>query len=119
MSKGTSRTRRVGDLIQIELAKILQEEMPNSPFGLFTVLEVQISPDLSHAKVFMSVLNPEKARELIEVLNRNAKSLRFELTQRVKLRIAPLLKFIYDDSATRGHHISMLIDQALKEKNPK
>jgi ribosome-binding factor A len=112
--KNISRPRRVGDLIQVELAKIIQEEMAGSPFGMITVLEVMISPDLSHAKVFVSVLDSEKANELIDVLNRLSKHFRFQLARHVKLRIIPVLRFIYDDTATRGQHISSLIDKALK-----
>jgi len=114
MAKGPGRTRRVGDLIQVELADILARETHDARFALVTILEVNVSPDLAHAKVFISVLEKEKARDIVDALNKASKYLRFHLAQRIELRIVPGLRFIYDDSAAHGQHISSLIDKALK-----
>lgn len=116
MAKETSRMRRVSELIQHELAQILQREASDLGLNLLaTVTGVNVSPDFSHAKVFISVLEDDKVTEVIKKLNEAAKDLRFVLAQRIKLRIVPDLRFVYDDSTHRGAHISSLIDQALKK----
>lgn len=116
MPRRYSRTDRVQDLIQNALAEILQTKEEALHFGLITITGVKISPDFSFAKVFVSVLDEDKAKEAVAALNEVHKEIRYELAHAVKLRITPDLKFLYDDSAVRGHHISSLIDKALKNK---
>lgn len=114
--KETSRMRRVSDLIRVELAEILQKEASDARFNLITILDVTVSPDFSHARVYVSMLQDEKAKEIIAALNKAASYFRFNLAQRMDLRVMPALKFIYDDTTLRGSHITSLIDKALKEK---
>lgn len=116
MPRSYSRTLRVSDLIQTELAKILQEAAGELKLGMVTITDVEMSPDLSFAKVFISVLEDNRVKEVIDTLNEETKTLRFVLAKRVKLRIVPDLKFFYDDSLVRGSRISSLIDNALKKE---
>ncbi len=113
--KETNRTRRVADLIQAELANILLRESHGSDLSLATITEVSVSPDFSHAKIFVSVLDENNAKKVIEALNEESKNLRFLLAKRIVLRVIPDLKFVYDDTALHGQHISSLIDKALKD----
>lgn len=115
MTKGYKRTQRVADLIQTTLAEILQRDVKDLRFGMITITGVNVSHDLSFAKVFVSVLEDEKAPETIIALNNAAKYLRYALANAVELRVTPELKFIYDDSAVRGSRISSLINDALKK----
>lgn len=110
-----SRIQRIGDLVQTALAEILQREAENLRCGIVTVTGVEVAQDLSHAKVFVSVLDDEKASGTIKLLNEAAKFFRYELAHAVKLRATPELKFVYDDSTVRGSRISSLIHDALKE----
>lgn len=114
--KGTGRLQRIADLIQTELARILQREMRDLNIGMATITGVTVSPDLSHAKIFVSVLPEENAKDTVEALNDETKNLRYLLAQSVKLRITPDLRFIYDDSTLRGNRISSLINDVLKDK---
>lgn len=115
MPKSYSRIQRVADLIQTTLATILQNESAEFNLGMVTVTDVKLSADLSFAKVFVSVLDDSKAKEVLATLNEEHKHFRYLLAQEVKLRIVPDLKFIYDDSILRGQHISSLINNALKK----
>jgi ribosome-binding factor A len=115
MARRYSRTQRVSDLIQTTLASILQKESRDVS-SMVTVTEVEVSPDFSHAKVYVSVLNEEKAAATVAALNENSKHLRYSLANAIKLRVTPDLKFFYDDSTVRGSHISSLINSALKDK---
>lgn len=113
--KKYSRTQRISDLIQTALAEILQRNAKDLRFGMITVISVDVAQDLSFAKVYVSVLEDQKAAETIAALNNAAKYLRYELANAVELRATPELKFIYDDSSVRGHRISSLINDALKK----
>ncbi len=120
MPKGYARTDRVADLVQTTLADIIQHEDIAKSFGLVTIVDVKVSPDFSHARVYVSVLPEENAKQAVDELNQFTKELRYLLAQAVKLRVTPNLKFFYDDSSVRGTHISSLIDNALKKiKNEK
>ncbi len=115
MPKNYSRTQRVGDLIQTALADILQVHAKDLQCGLTTIISVKVSADMSFAKIYVSVLEDEKAVEVIATLNKAAKFLRYELANAVELRITPELRFYYDDSIVRGSRISSLINDALKK----
>jgi ribosome-binding factor A len=116
MPKNYSRIQRIADLIQTALAEILQTHAKQLRCGMTTVTDVKVSADLSFAKVYVSVLEDEKAVEIVATLNKAVKLLRYELANRVELRITPELKFFYDDSIVRGNRISSLINNILKEQ---
>ncbi|MFT7178646.1 MAG: ribosome-binding factor A [Oceanospirillaceae bacterium] len=116
MAQEYSRTQRVADQIQRELAGLIQREVKDPRVGMATVSAVEVSRDLSHAKVFVTIFNggedKEEIRESIKALNNASGFLRSQLGQRMKLRIVPTLRFHYDDSLSRGNYLSNLIDQA-------
>lgn len=111
------RTARVADLIQKSLAKILLQDMADPRFRLVTVTSVEVSRDLSYAKVYVTVLmdGEDKIKDVIRDLNSEAKSIRYNLAQDVLLRVVPELKFVFDESTAHGFHISSLIDSAVKK----
>jgi ribosome-binding factor A len=117
MKRGYNRRDRVADLIQKSLAKIILQELSDERFRLVTITGVELSRDLSYAKVFVSMLqdDPEQIKETISTLNRMAKQIRYSLAHDVKLRITPELKFAYDESTAYGFKISNLIDSAIKK----
>lgn len=116
MAQEYSRTQRVADQIQRELAALIQREVKDPRVGMATVSAVEVSRDLSHAKVFVTVLNggedQQEITESVKALNNASGFLRSQLGQRMKLRIVPTLRFHFDDSLSRGNYLSSLIDQA-------
>ena len=116
MAQEYSRTQRVADQIQRELAALIQREVKDPRVGMATVSAVEVSRDLSHAKVFVTVLNggedQQEITESVKALNNASGFLRSQLGQRMKLRIFPTLRFHFDDSLSRGNYLSNLIDQA-------
>jgi len=116
MAQEYSRTQRVADQIQRELAALIQREVKDPRVGMATVSAVEVSRDLSHAKVFVTVLNggedQQEITESLKALNNASGFLRSQLGQRMKLRIVPTLRFHFDDSLSRGNYLSNLIDQA-------
>lgn len=119
MAREFKRTDRIADQMQKELAVLIQQEVKDPRLGLMvTVSGVQVSSDLAYAKVFVTLFGrdaPAEVEEAIKVLNGAAGFLRTELSQRMKLRFMPQLKFLYDASLTRGRELSSLIDSAIKE----
>ena len=112
MPREFPRSRRVGEQIQRELAELIRDEVKDPRVGMVTVSAVEVTKDLAHAKVYITVLNGEPA-ESVEGLTRAAGFLRRELGRRMTMRSVPLLHFQYDDSVSRGNELSALIDQAI------
>lgn len=84
--------------------------------SLLTVTGVEVSSDLAHAKVFVTVLgSEEQADSTIAALNGAAPFLRSRLSSCMRLRSVPALKFVYDESVDRGMRLTRLIDSAVKE----
>jgi len=111
----TSRSARIADQIQRELAEVVRLELRDPRVGMITLTGVELSRDQSHAKVFFTVLGPASAAELaLEGLQRAAGFLRSELAHRLTTRKVPELHFEYDESVERGMRLSRLIDEAVK-----
>jgi ribosome-binding factor A len=114
MKKHAQRATRVGDQIQRELAPILREGVKDPRVGQITVTSVEVSADLSHAKVFFThFAGREHAAEAVQALQHTAGYLRRELSQRLQLYSVPQLHFVYDDSIESGMRLSQLIDDAV------
>jgi ribosome-binding factor A len=100
--------------MQRELAALLQEELKDPRLGMISVSGVEVSRDLAHARVYISVLGgKETVSETLGILNRAAGFLRHELGQRMRLRVIPQLRFLYDESLAEGARMDALIAAAL------
>ena len=110
-----NRSRRVGELIQQELARVLLRHPENPLFHRVTITMVDLAPDFSNAKVFFSLFDKNQKQEALEVLKNEAGFLRHALAKNLNLRKTPVLHFTYDESLERGMYISGLIDQAVRE----
>ncbi len=116
MPKDFSRTRRVAEQLQRELAVLIQQELTDPRVKLVTVSAVELSRDLKHAKVFITSLDDEhKHSEIVESVQHAAGFLQHELGHRVRMRTIPRLHFAYDESVQRGSDLSALIDRAIKD----
>jgi ribosome-binding factor A len=105
----TTRQNKISRLLQKELSEIFLLQTKAMPGILISVSAVRISPDMSIARVYLSVFPSEKAEEMVK--NINEKSIRFELGTRVRhqLRIIPELKFFVDDSLDYIEKIDSLL----------
>ena len=113
------RPRKGADLIQRELADLLRSEVRDPRVGLVTLTSVDVSPDLSHAKVFFTLLDKERQGETTKALQRAAGFLRSQLARRMKMYTTPELRFSYDESVERGDRLSQLIDSVVPAARPK
>jgi ribosome-binding factor A len=114
MPRDFSRTLRVAEQIQRELADLIRLELKDPRVGMVTLTDVEVTADYAHAKVFFTALgDTDQIAEAAAGLNHAAGFLRHELGQRIKLRSIPQLHFTYDESIERGMRLSQLIDQAV------
>ena len=119
MPKDFSRTRRVGEQIQREMAQLIQQEIKDPRLGLITISAVKLSKDMSHANVFFTTLDEEQSvEETLKILEGAAGFLRHELAKRMQLRIVPHIHFKYDESIAYGNDLSALINKAMGMENP-
>jgi ribosome-binding factor A len=115
MAKEYSRTQRVADYLQRELAGLIQHELRDPRVGMVSITGVNVSRDLGHAKVYFTVLgcdSSEDASDSSEALNKAAGFLRSELSRESTMRSVPQLRFYFDSSVGQGRHLEDLIKQA-------
>jgi ribosome-binding factor A len=114
--KRSGRPEKLGDLIQRELSDLLQRELRDPRVAMLTITAVDVSPDLSHAKVFFTIFEKGKLEDTLAGLKRSAGFLRSQLARRIKLYTTPELRFVYDESVERGDRLSRLIDSTREKK---
>jgi ribosome-binding factor A len=115
MAREYARTDRVGQQIQKEIAVILMREIKDPRLSMTTVSAVEVTRDLAYAKVFVTFFNDnaEEIKESLEVLTEAEGYIRSLLGKRLRARIMPHLRFIYDSSMSEGVRMSALVDQAV------
>ena len=113
--KEFSRAQRVADQVRRELADMLVREVSDPRFGAVTVSEVEVSRDLSHAKVYVSLHADSDVADTIKALNKAAGFLRHGLAERLRLRYLPDLRFVHDATLEHASRLSALIDSAIAE----
>lgn len=115
MAREFARTDRVAQEIQKEIAMIIQREVKDPRLGMVTVNAVEVTRDLAYAKIFVTffTLEGQNVDHSLEVLNDAASYIRTLLAKRIKARIMPALRFIYDKSMVEGVRMGNLVDEAI------
>jgi len=115
MAREYARTDRVGQQIQKEVALILMREIKDPRLSMTTVSAVEVTRDLAYAKVFVTFFTSEQDEidASIEVLTEAEGYIRSLLAKRLRARIMPHLRFVYDKSMVEGVRMSALVDKAL------
>lgn len=112
----TQRQLRVNNLIQQEVAAIIQHDLQDPLLGFATITGVQVTADLRHARIFVSVLGDEQQkRDTIKALVRGRRYIRALLSDRIVLRTIPELQFTLDETAERAQRIEILLRQSREE----
>jgi ribosome-binding factor A len=120
---GGKRTDRLGDQIKMEIADILIKKAKDPRVAMVTVLSVDVSPDIAHAKVYVSLpcsSSSEKSsteKETIRGLNNAAGFVRSELSRRLALKRVPDISFFVDQSVEQVSHLLTLLEQIGDEQN--
>lgn len=121
MAKEFSRTRRIGQQLQQELAVVLQRDMKDPRIGFVTVNDVDVSRDLSYAKVFVTFFEEDKevVQQKLNALITAAPYIRTLVAGRMKLRVMPEIRFVYDSSLVEGMRMSNLVSQVISSDKAK
>ena len=112
METESTRQKKVSRLVQKEIADIfLRKGKEYAPGKLISIMKVRMSPDLSFAKIFISIFPSENHDEVLKSIQEHAHKIRFELGQKVgkQLRIVPEIAFNIDDSLDYIEKIDKLL----------
>lgn len=110
------RPERLAETIKQEVANILRDEVKDPRVGFATITKVEVSADLRHAKIYVSVLGEKKEQDAsMEALQKAKGFIRAELGKRVRLRYVPEVNFILDHSIDYGTRVLKLLNK-VKEK---
>ena len=113
------RADRVAGQLRRELAKLIQQEIKDPAVGFISVSDVEVTRDLSHAKVYVTVFDSDEAPACIKALNRGCGFLRNRLGKILRMRVIPELSFLHDASVETGQHVGALIDKAVASDRKK
>ncbi|WP_413283830.1 30S ribosome-binding factor RbfA [Vibrio sp. MA40-2] len=117
MSKEFSRTQRVSQQLQKELALILQREVRDSRIGMVTISDVEVSRDLAYAKVFVTFLcvGDQTPETSLAALKEHETHVRMMLGKRIRLRLTPEVRFTYDNTLVEGMRMSNLVSEVVSD----
>jgi ribosome-binding factor A len=120
MPKDYARSDRLASQVHRELSSLIRNSLKDPRLAQPSILDVKVTRDLSLAKVYFSVLDPEDSEDTLKALNHAAGFLQRELGKVIKTRNTPKLSFIFDDTDIRGRNMDELIDSVIaKDKaNP-
>lgn len=112
MPREFKRSERVAGQLRRELAQLIQQEVKDPAIGFISLSDVEVTRDLSHAKVFITVFESDKAESTLTALKGAAGYLRRRLAQEMRMRSIPELHFHHDASVETGQRMDSLIDAA-------
>lgn len=113
MPRDFNRSERVAGQLRRELAQLVQHEVKDPRVGFVSISDVEVTRDLAHAKVYVTVFEEDEAPKSIEALNRAAGYLRHRLGKEMHIRTVPELHFIHDASVETGARMDELIANAV------
>ncbi len=112
MPKEYSRSQRMAEQVRRELAELVRDEIKDPRVNWVSFTAVKVSRDLSSAVIYFTVLNDDERESAAEGLNKATGFIRRELGKRIRSRIVPSLRFVYDVSIERGTSMESLISKA-------
>lgn len=113
-----NRQRRVGQLLKQEISEVILREIKDPRVAFVSVTSVDLTADLRHAKVLVSVLGSERERKSTIAGLRSATSfIRRELGHRLRLKYVPEISIVYDSSIEEGSRILALIDSVVPKED--
>lgn len=117
MARDYSRTLRIGEQIRRELAELIRREVKDPRVGMVTIGSVDVSSDLSHARVYYTILDDdEQVRKGTQIgLEKASGFLRHKVGQAIKTRLTPELIFKFDETPEKGAHLAALIEHAVEQ----
>jgi ribosome-binding factor A len=113
----TRRTAKVGETIRDALVEVFRHDVRDPQLGLSSFTEVEVSPDLHFARVYVSGLKEDETKELVKELQQARARVRHALGRRIHLRYTPELDFRYDETTMRASRIELLLSEVMPKKD--
>ena len=115
---GGNRLNRINEELKREISNIINYEMSNSNVtGMISVTSVKITPDLRHARVFVSLINSKSVKNALAALKSSSGFIRSRIAEKINLRVTPELIFELDDSMQYGEKIDNILKNIMKDLN--
>ena len=112
----STRTERIRELLKTEISEIIRREMKDPRLGFITITDAEVTKDLRHAKVYVSVLGDEKQKEeTLLILQRASGFIRTEFGRRTAMRMLPDISFKMDVATAHGSRIFELLQQVKRD----
>lgn len=115
----TRRTSKVGENVRDALVDVFRHDLKDINVGMASITDVEVSPDLHLARVFISGLNEKETRETIQALHDARGKVRHFLGKRIRLRYTPELEFKYDETTMRAGRVEDLLAEIKKQESNK
>lgn len=108
----TTRRARIAELLKEEISEILRREMKDPRLGFVTITDAEVSADLRHAKVFVSIMGSEQERKSnMDLLKKAERFVRQAVGKRLSMKVLPDIHFFLDTSVDQGIRMFELLDQ--------
>jgi ribosome-binding factor A len=115
--KKTRRTSRVGEMVRDALVEVFRHDL-KTDLGFTSITEVEVSPDLHFARIYISGLKEDETRVVVDRLRDLSGRVRKFLGQRIRLRYTPELDFRYDETTMRASRIEEILMQVSPKPLP-
>jgi ribosome-binding factor A len=116
--KKTRRTSKVGAMVRDALVEVLRHDLKAAPLGLVSITDVDVSPDLHFARVYVSGYDEKETQKKVDELQAAKGRIRGFLGKRIHLRYTPELDFKYDETTMRASRIEALLVKHAPKSEP-
>jgi len=107
----SKRAEQIAEVIQHKVNDFFMREIEFPPESLVTLTKVEVTPDLKQAVLYLSILPITQTGSALKVVRKNLKQVRHYLGSQLKLRVAPYLKVVVDDSALKNRRIEKILEE--------
>ena len=114
----SNRLERINEELKKEISNIINYEVTNSKVtGMISVTKVKVSPDLSFARVYVSMLHSKNIKDSLAGLKSSTGFIRSRIAENINLRVTPELVFEFDDSLEYGEKIDRILEEIMPKKD--
>jgi len=113
------RLERVRELLKRQIGEVIRRELPLSEVGMLTVTDLEVAKDLQSATVFLGFVGTEvQKKRAVDLLQKERKRIQGIVGRAVVLKYTPLLRFVMDDSISRGNRVLEILDEIERTSSP-
>lgn len=111
----SKRIKKINEFLREELATILLRSVELDPKVMVTISRVETAADLKSARVWLSIIPPDKAQTSVKIISQNASAMQNELGKKITFKFTPKLHFLIDYSQDKAAKLNQLLDEIQKK----